>query len=209
MRVRPFEARDLAAWVEMRRALWPDENAGELAREAAKFSRSGKALGLAAVLVSENASGELTGFVEIGLRDYVDGCSSSPVPFIEGWYVAENARRTGVGRTLIAAAEAWSIERGHTELASDALLDNEASEVAHKALGFEEVERAIRFRKALRRPLAPVLRRCAAAARSSSSSRSRAFRSATRRARTPRAPRRAARASSEGRRARSAAGDRP
>jgi aminoglycoside 6'-N-acetyltransferase I len=152
MQLRPVESRDVVAWVEMRRALWPDENAGELAREALKFSRSGKALGLAAVLVSEGAAGELTGFVEIGLRDYVDGCSSSPVPYIEGWYVVENARRTGVGRVLIAAVEAWSLERGHTELGSDALLDNLTSEVAHKALGFEEVERAIRFRKTLSRP---------------------------------------------------------
>ena len=152
MRVRAFEARDLVAWVEMRRALWPDENAGELAREAAKFSRTGEAFGLAAVLVSETATGQPTGFVEIGLRAYVDGCASSPVPYIEGWYVAENARRSGVGRALIAAAEAWSLERGHTELASDALLDNRVSEATHKALGFEEVERAIRFRKTLRRP---------------------------------------------------------
>jgi aminoglycoside 6'-N-acetyltransferase I len=152
MLVRPFEPPDLVAWVEMRRALWPGENAGELAREAAKFSRSAEAVGLAAVLVSESASGELTGFVEIGLRGYVDGCSSSPVPYIEGWYVVENARRSGVGRALIAAAETWSIERGHTELGSDALLENAQSERAHRALGFEEVERAIRFRKTLRRP---------------------------------------------------------
>ncbi len=152
MHVRPIEGDDLDAWIGMRRALWPDENPGELAEEAEKFVQTGEALGLAAVLVSESAVRELTGFVEIGLRDYVDGCSSSPVPYIEGWYVVPEARRAGVGRALIAAAEAWSIERGHTELASDALLDNWQSERAHKALGFEEVERAIRFRKPLRRP---------------------------------------------------------
>ena len=135
----------------MRRALWPDEDADELAREAEKFSADGKALGLAAVLVSESAHGELTGFVEIGLRDYADGCSSSPVPYVEGWYVVPQARRTGVGRSLITATEAWSIERGYTELASDALLENQVSERAHKSLGFDEVERAIRFRKALPR----------------------------------------------------------
>ena len=64
----------------MRRALWPDEDADELAREAEKFSADGKALGLAAVLLSESANGELTGLVEIGLREYADGCSSSPFP---------------------------------------------------------------------------------------------------------------------------------
>lgn len=150
--VRRIEPRDLDSWVAMRRSLWPDEDAGDLAREASKFVRDGAALGLAAVLVSEDPEGGLTGFVEIGLRDYADGCSSSPVPYIEGWYVVLEARRKGVGRSLIAAAESWSIERGHTEIASDALLDNLQSERAHKALGFEEVERAIRFRKTLDRP---------------------------------------------------------
>ena len=149
MQIRPVEARDLSAWIEMRSDLWPDEDAAELAAEAQKFARNGKALGLATVLVSEGANGSLTGFVEIGLRDYVDGCNSSPVPFIEGWYVVPEARRNGVGRTLIAAAESWSIGRGYTELASDALLDNSVSERAHNALGFKEVERAIRFRKDL------------------------------------------------------------
>jgi aminoglycoside 6'-N-acetyltransferase I len=134
----------------MRRALWPDEDAGELAGEATKFLATGKALTLAAVFVSGGGEGRLSGFVEVGLREYADGCSGSPVPFIEGWYVSPSSRRTGVGRALIAAAEAWSLSQGYTELASDALLENRQSEVAHKALGFVEVERAIRFRKALR-----------------------------------------------------------
>lgn len=133
----------------MRRDLWPDEDPGDLAAEAEKFIRDGKALGLAAVLVSEGDANALTGFVEIGLRDYVDGCVGSPVPYIEGRDVIPKARRGGVGRALIAAAEAWSVERGFSEIASDALLENRNSELAHKALGFEEVERAIRFRKPL------------------------------------------------------------
>jgi len=150
MPVRQLAPRDLDAWVEMRRALWPDEDATELAGEAAKFLSAGTALTLVAVFVSDSGEGHLSGFVEVGLREYADGCSNSPVPFIEGWYVAPSSRRTGVGRALISAAEAWSLSQGYTELASDALLENRQSEVAHKALGFEEVERAIRFRKALR-----------------------------------------------------------
>jgi aminoglycoside 6'-N-acetyltransferase I len=86
----------------------------------------------------------------LSLRPYVDGCDSSPVPFIEGWYVAPEARRTGVGGTLVRAAEAWAIAQGYSEMASDALLDNDVSHWAHASLGFEEVERAIRFRKSLK-----------------------------------------------------------
>jgi aminoglycoside 6'-N-acetyltransferase I len=150
MRVRPVSPRDLDSWIAMRRGLWPDEDADELAAEARRFVETGKAFGLAAVFVSESEGSEPTGFVEIGLRDYVDGCTGSPAPFVEGWFVVEDARLTGVGRALIRAAEAWAVERGFTELASDALLDNTVSERAHKAIGFAEVERAIRFRKDLR-----------------------------------------------------------
>ena len=63
--------------------------------------------------------------------------------------MAADLRGSGVGRALIAAAEQWARDRQYTELASDALLDNTGSYAAHRALGFEEVERAIHFRKAL------------------------------------------------------------
>jgi aminoglycoside 6'-N-acetyltransferase I len=69
------------------------------------------------------------------------------VPYVEEWFVMPEARRMGVGRALIAAAEAWARERGYPELASDALLDNLVSQSAHRALGFEEVERQVAFRK--------------------------------------------------------------
>ena len=89
--------------------------------------------------------------LELSLRPYADGCDSSPVPFIEAWYVAEDARRGGIGGALVHAAEQWAMDNGYSEMASDALLENIASQHAHKALGFQEVERAIRFRKELKR----------------------------------------------------------
>ncbi len=49
----------------------------------------------------------------------------------------------------MAAVAAWAKERGLTELASDALLDNSVSHAAHKAIGFEETERVVYFRKRL------------------------------------------------------------
>jgi aminoglycoside 6'-N-acetyltransferase I len=65
--------------------------------------------------------------------------------------VARDLRKHGIGGALVKAAEEWAVAHGHTEIASDALLDNTVSEQAHKALGFDEVERAIRFRKSLKR----------------------------------------------------------
>jgi aminoglycoside 6'-N-acetyltransferase I len=98
--------------------------------------------------LAEN-DGAIVGMLELSLRPYADGCESSPVPFIEAWYVGPEARRRGVGGSLVRAAEQWALENGYREMASDALLDNTESERAHKAVGFEEVERAIRFRKVL------------------------------------------------------------
>ena len=138
---------DLADWCRLRVALWPDEPQRDLMREAEAHFR-GEGL-LAAVFLCEAASGQGLGMIELSLRSFADGCRSMPVPYVEGWYVVAEARREGVGRALVASAERWARDSGHTELASDALLGNLKSERAHLALGFEEVERAIRFRKDL------------------------------------------------------------
>jgi aminoglycoside 6'-N-acetyltransferase I len=147
MSVRPVAPGDLEAWCRMRRALWPDATPAELLGEAQAYFRS--AGPLAAVFVGVGPAGEPVGMLELSLRSVAEGCRTTPVPYVEGWYVVPAARRHGVGRELMAAAEAWARERGHTELASDALIDNRPSERAHLALGFAEVERAIHFRKDL------------------------------------------------------------
>jgi aminoglycoside 6'-N-acetyltransferase I len=69
---------------------------------------------------------------------------------LEGLYVIPDARRQGVATELVAAVAAWGIELGCSELASDALLENELSHSVHKALGFVETERVLFFRKSLR-----------------------------------------------------------
>ena len=140
--VRRIGRGDLRAWCRLRVALWPDEPEGDL-REKAEAHLRGEGL-LAAVLLCEDASGDALGMIELSLRSFADGCRSMPVPHIEGWYVVPEARRSGVGRALVAAAERWM-----RDLGPDALLGNLESERAHLALGFEEVERAIRFRKDL------------------------------------------------------------
>jgi ribosomal protein S18 acetylase RimI-like enzyme len=71
------------------------------------------------------------------------------VAYLEGWYVEPDARRRGVGRALVAAAEQWAASQECTEFGSDALLDNDVSAAAHRALGFEETEHLRLFRKVL------------------------------------------------------------
>jgi len=92
----------------------------------------------------------VSGFAEASLRrDYVNGCETSPVAFLEGIYVAPQARCQGVGRALDRAVQDWAIQRGCQEYASDALIDNRDSHAFHAALGFEETERVVYFRRRL------------------------------------------------------------
>jgi aminoglycoside 6'-N-acetyltransferase I len=71
------------------------------------------------------------------------------VAYLEGWFVVPEARRRGVGRALIAAAEQWGRSEGCREFASDAEPDNEISAAAHSALGFSDVGLVRCFRKDL------------------------------------------------------------
>lgn len=146
--VRPVRPIDLSRWIEMRSGLWPEEPAEDLAAEAAAFLDDGAAH-LVEVLVAEDQQGKLAGFAELNLRAYAEGCTTSPVAFLEGWYVAPEYRGTGVGRALMSAAEEWGRERGCREFASDTTVDNLVSLAAHQALGFEEVEVIRCFRKEL------------------------------------------------------------
>ena len=82
-------------------------------------------------------------------RDHVNGTSSSPVAFLEGIYVAPEARLQGVARSLVARAEQWAASVGCVEFASDARIENTASHAMHHRLGFAETERVVYFLKAL------------------------------------------------------------
>ena len=144
-RVRRLEPVDRDDWRRMRHALWPDESHEESVRGMAEWEARADTV----VFVAVRPDDSVCGFVEAGSRAYADGCETSPVGYIEGWYVDPDVRREGYGRALLAAAEGWARVKGYREMASDALIDNETSRRAHLASGYEEVGRVIQFRKSL------------------------------------------------------------
>jgi aminoglycoside 6'-N-acetyltransferase I len=140
-----MEPADADEHVRMRHALWPHADLTELTAETAAVLADPNQV----VFVAPRADGGLYGFVEAGVRAFANGVDEQPCAFVEGWWVDTDARRQGIGRALIAAVEKWARARGFTELGSDADLDNTLSHQAHQALGFEERERVIYFRKRL------------------------------------------------------------
>ncbi|UIJ46256.1 GNAT family N-acetyltransferase [Sphingomonas cannabina] len=148
MLIRKAAAADIDDWAALRAELWPEASADEHRQELAEtsFDDDDRAVCFLAV----DAAGAILAFAEASLRtDYVNGCETSPVAFLEGIYVRPRHRRTGLGQALSAAVEQWARATGCTELASDALLENTASHRFHGAIGFEETERVVYFRKQL------------------------------------------------------------
>ena len=130
----------------MRGHLWPQNSR----RHEAELERFVAAPSRFVAFLAVSPERRAIGFAEVTLRnDYVNGCQSSPVAFLEGIYVKPESRRQGVAGQLCEAAERWALSKGCTELASDALMDNISSHEMHRSLGFEETERVVYFKKSL------------------------------------------------------------
>jgi aminoglycoside 6'-N-acetyltransferase I len=145
LRVRRATLAGKAEWLRMRRLLWPDQSSEELAQEMESILANP----LEPVFVVERHDGGLGGFLEAGTRKHADGGKTSPVGYVEGWFVDADLRGRGLGRALVAAAESWARGQGLHEMGSDTELANEVSTRAHLALGYRDAEHLIHFIKLL------------------------------------------------------------
>ena len=142
--IRPAVREDMDDWFKMRKGVWPDAPDEYLNFDMEDiFSSEQDMIFLASV---ENKP---VGMIEARIRDYGEGCETSPVGYIEGWFVQEEFRGKGIAGSLTQAAENWAREKGCSEMASDTWLENEASIRAHLKMGYVEVERLVHFVKQL------------------------------------------------------------
>jgi aminoglycoside 6'-N-acetyltransferase I len=149
MLLSPMRREDIPDWLPMRRALWPDTPLDHHERDMAEILATPDTN---AAFIARSADGAPLGFIEAALRPWAEGCLSSPVGYVEGWYVAEHARNQHIGTQLVQAAEEWARARGCTEMASDAERDNHGSIAAHQRLGYEIAGHLVCFRKPLPPP---------------------------------------------------------
>jgi aminoglycoside 6'-N-acetyltransferase I len=145
---RPYLHSDRAEWLRMRQALWPNADPDAQPADMDEWLAQPDTTVIVVPRIGGGGAG-LAGFAEVGTRSVAESCESSPVAFLEGWYVDPDLRRQGVGTALVRAAETWARTKGLKELASDTQLANTDSQRAHAAVGFIEVERLVAYRKVL------------------------------------------------------------
>ena len=143
--IRAATLEDKPEWLRMRQGLWPEAPADYLRLDLDKLLGDENS----AVFLAADVHEKLVAFIEVGLRDYAEGCETSPVGYILAWYVDPHVRGQKLGRELIRVAEGWAHEKGCIEMASDTWLDNEASIQAHLKMGYYEVDRLVHFVKRL------------------------------------------------------------
>ena len=143
MDYRRASRKDLEALTDMGMFLWPNERREQMI----KGIRTALSSADHAVFVCAS-DGVHAGFADVSLRrDYVPGVTSFPVGYVEGIYVKPAYRRKGVATRLIQLGEAWALERGCQQMASDTWLWNTLSQEFHTRIGFHETERDVFYLK--------------------------------------------------------------
>lgn len=144
--VRPLQESDLDDWFRLRKSLWDATSDEDHKSEMIDILDHPDSQ---LVLFAESDSGRLIGFLEASIRPYVEDCETDHVGYLEGWFVEPEFRKLGIGRELVRQAEEWAVEKGCTEMASDAELGNDMSLAAHLNLGYKETSRLVHLRKEL------------------------------------------------------------
>ena len=144
--IRPLAESDLPEWLRLRQMLWDGNGEDDQKDEMLEIIDD---LESQFVAVADIGGGRLVGFLEASIRSHVEDCDTDNVGYLEGWFVEDEYRKHGIGAGLVAQAETWARNRGCTEMASDAEVDNLISLAAHQKLGYSETSRLVHLKKEL------------------------------------------------------------
>ena len=143
--IKKANAQDVPALGRLAAMLWPHHSEEEMAEDFAELL---KKMDAACFLAYDK--NQPVAFAQCQLRhDYVEGTETSPVGYLEGIYVKQEAREHGFASRLMKACEDWARAERCMEFASDCEIDNEESLAFHLKLGFKEANRIICFTKQL------------------------------------------------------------
>lgn len=132
-------------WAEMRVKLWSELSDNDNLGNINTMVRGGKRVRYMVLLADKLP----IGFAEICIREYVNGCTVQPIPFLEGIWVHPEHRHRGYSCMLIENISYDLKREGFHELCSDAKINNHCSRKAHLKWGFTETGRVAYFRKPL------------------------------------------------------------
>ena len=142
--IRRVTQEDKAEWLRMRKGIWP-----EAPDEYLDFDMDDILANDDYLVIFACDGDKPIGLTEAQIRDYGEGCETSPIGYLEGWFVQNEYRGKGVVAVMTQAAENWIRDKGCSEVASDTWLDNEPSIRAHQKMGYTEVERLVHYVKQL------------------------------------------------------------
>ncbi len=144
--VQKAHRQDVDVVTQLALQLWSHHNQEDLKQEMEEY------------IVGENSAVFLAmydkkpvGFAQWQKRvDYVEGTQTSPVGYLEGIFVLPEYRRKRIAQKLVSTCEAWTLQQGCCEFASDCPITNEQSFQFHMSCGFQEANRIICFYKKLK-----------------------------------------------------------
>jgi aminoglycoside 6'-N-acetyltransferase I len=144
IKIRRVTKEDKSEWLRMRKGIWPEAPDEYLDYDMDEVLASDRHAVFFALV--ENMP---VGMVEVHLKESAEGCFTSPVGYLEAWFVDEKLRGKGIAGALTETAEDWARGKGCTDMASDTWLENAVSIRAHAKMGYSEVERLVHFVKKL------------------------------------------------------------
>lgn len=142
MRLSPITRSNFPLWSKFRREIYPQISTEFDLKEIENIYTSKSWY----CWFIERDDGAIIGLVELSLRNIVDGCLGSPVPYLEGLYLIPTEQGKGQGAAIVEKIIGWCRKRGYSELATDTELTNIRAQKFYEKSGFEQVDKVVEYR---------------------------------------------------------------